>query len=381
MDLLTTTDLQALTHDDQSGLAVSLFVPTTPAPANAQIDPLRWKNLLAAVGSSLDDSGADKDATKSLLAPAWDLHADPTAWRYMSDGLAMYLRPGWHRTYRVPVQVPEVAAVGDRFLVSPVLGAISNDDHFLLLAVSQRNVRLLEGTRHRLEAVELPDVPADLRDVIEAPDARSDTMTRSLGGGRAVFHGHGAADDDFKNDEVVRFLRQVSSGLHSYLADQDRPMVLVGLDRNVGLFREVNTYRNVLEHAVNSNPDGVSDHDLHAAAWPVAEEHFAQKKRAAIERFRELHGTGQASADTERIQTAADEGRVDTLLVPRERSCWDREQGGRPTVVTLGEDPSLAECERFDRSVLATLTHGGDVYQVDEPSLLEGRLMAATFRY
>ncbi len=381
MDLITSTDLQTLTSADQPGPAVSLFIPTNRVPTNEQVDPLRWKNLLTGVASSLDDAGIDKAEAESLLAPAWKLHGDVSAWRHMSDGLAMFLRPGWHQTFRVPVNVPQVAAVGDRFLVSPLLGAIARDDHYLLLAVSQRDVRLLEGTRHRAETVELPEVPTSLRDVIEAPDPRSDTMARSLGGGRAVFHGQGAADDDFKNDEILSFLRQVNDGLQAYLASQDRPMVLVGLERNIGLFREANTYRHVLEHAVNSNPDDLSAGDLHHAAWPIAEEHFAQTKRAVLERFGTLHGTGLASVDPEAIHSAADQGRIETLLVPRQQSCWDRSQGGHPTVVRLGADQSFAECELFDRAVLNTLTSGGAVYQVDEPSPLEGHLMAAVFRY
>ncbi|MEO5724773.1 MAG: hypothetical protein ABIQ39_12035 [Ilumatobacteraceae bacterium] len=384
MDLLTTTDLKALTGADQRGPAVSIFMPTSRVSANAQIDPLRWKNMLTAVASSLDEEMVDKDTLEALLAPARELHADLWAWRHMSDGLAMFIRPGWNRIYRVPIDLPQLVAIGDRFLVSPLLGAISSEDHFLLLAVSQRDVRLLEGTRHRVEAIELPDVPVSLRDVVEAPDPRSDTMTYSLGGGRsgrAVFHGHGAADDEFKNEEVVRFLRQVGDGLQPYLADQARPVVLVGLDRNVAMFREVNTYANVLERAVISDPDDLSAEDLHEAAWPIAAEHFAKAKHAAIERFGNLHGTGLASGDAETIQSAADQGRVETLFVSREPSCWGPDDDGRPAVIRLGADQGLAECELLDLSVLATLTSGGKVYQVDGPSPLDGRLMAATFRY
>lgn len=381
MDLLTTTDVQALADSDQPGPAVSLFMPTSRVVANAKIDPLRWKNLVTAVAASLDDAGIEEDVVDTLLAPARELHDDLSAWRYMSDGLAMFLRPGSQRTYRVPVDVAEVATIGERFVISPLLGAISRDDHYLLLAVSQRDLRLLDGTRHHADVVELPDVPADLRDVIEAPDPRSDTMTRSLGGGRAVFHGHGAADDEFKNDEILSFFRQVNNGLHPYLADQDRPMVLVGLDRNVALFREVSTYGNVLERTVATNPDDLSAADLHTAAGPIAADYFARSKHAAVERFGQLHGTGGASTDAEKIRSAADEGRVETLLVARDHSCWNRDDGGPPPVVRLGDDPSFADCETFDRSVIATLHNGGEVYQLDEPSPLEGRLMGATFRY
>lgn len=384
MDLLTTTDLKSLTTDGEHGPAVSLFMPTSRAPADARVDPLQWKNLLTAAATSLHDEGLDEDAVDALLEPAWKLHADLWAWRYMSDGLAMFLRPGWQRLFRVPVEVPHMAVIGDRFAVSPLLGAISSEDHFLLLAVSQRNVRLLEGTRHRVEEVELPDVPVSLRDTIEAHDPRSDTMTRSLGGGRsgpAVFYGQGAGDDEFKNEEMTRFLRRVAEGIHSYLAAQHRPMVLVGLERNVGLYRDVNSYGNLLEHTVSQNPDELSVEELHDAAWPVAAEHFSEARRSAIERFGDLHGTGMASANPTTIHTAADQGRVETLLVAREPSCWDRAAGGRPEAIRLGAEQDLAACELYDRSVLATLLNGGKVYRVDEPSLLGDQLMVATFRY
>jgi hypothetical protein len=384
MELLTTTDLQALTHDEEHSPAVSIFMPTSRVSVEVQADQLRWKNLIGAVETALHDDGIDKAAAATLLAPAWELHADVRFWQHVSDGLAVFLRPGWHRIVRVPVAVPQVATVGDRFVVSPLLGAISSEDHFLVLAVSQQKVRLLEGTRHHVEEVELRDVPTNLRDVIEAPDPRSDTMTRSLRGGRvgpAVFHGHGAGDDTFKNDEAVKFFRRVDDGLRRSLADQNRPMVLVGLERNVAAYRKVNTYPRVLDQAVHHNPDQMSADQLHDAAWPIAHTLFSQSKRAAVERLGELIGTGLASTTAATIHAAAQQGRVDTLFVTGEPSCWNGTVGGRPSVVRLGDEQELAACELLDRCVLATLLNGGEIYTTSDSSMLNGGLMAATFRY
>jgi hypothetical protein len=72
------------------------------------------------------------------------------AGRYMSDGLVTFLRPGWHRMFRVPTTVPEVATIGDRFVISPLLRVVTGAAHFLVLTVSQRRVRLLEGCRAAL---------------------------------------------------------------------------------------------------------------------------------------------------------------------------------------------------------------------------------------
>jgi hypothetical protein len=106
MDLLTGTDLEALAVPDEQGTHVSLFMPTHRSGSELEADPLRWKNLVRGVASVLAARGERKPDIDELLAPAWELHADSSAWEHMSDGLAVFLRPGWTRVYRVPVDVP-----------------------------------------------------------------------------------------------------------------------------------------------------------------------------------------------------------------------------------------------------------------------------------
>lgn len=385
MDLLTKADLKSLVEPVVHGPAVSLFMPTHRIVTDVEADPLGWKNLLTGVASASREEGVAKGEVDDLLAPAWDLHADPLRWQHMSDGLVMFLRPQWHQSFRVPVEVPHVATVGDRFVISPLLGAVSGEEHFLVLTVSQRRVRLLEGTRHHIEEVELRDVPTSLREIIEAPEPRSNTMARpAFQAGRpgpAVFYGHGAADDAFKKDEVLRFLHRVADGLQVYLADQDHPMVLVGLGELVGTYREVNAYGAVLDRTVDRNPDQLTAEELHEAVWPIVDERFAGAKRSAIERFGELHGTGQASVDPAEIETAASQGRVDALFLAAEAACWDEAASHGTRVISLGTEKDFAACEQLDRTVVATLVSGGTIYSVSERSLLDGGSMAATFRY
>ncbi len=388
MDLVTRADLKSLAEPVEGGPAVSLFSPTQRIVTDAEADPLRWKNLLTGVTEALREQGISRNESDELLGPAWDLHADTLAWQHMSDGLVMFLRPGWHRTFRVPVEVAHVGTVGDRFVISPLLGAVSGEEHFLVLTVSQRRVRLLEGTRHRVEEVELAEVPTSLREVVEPPDPRSHTMARPANRagrpGPAIFYGHGAADDSYKKDEVTRFLRVVADGLEPYLVDQDHPMVLVGLEELVGIYREVNTYPKVLERSVDHNPDELSTEELHEATWPVVEERFESAERSAIARFGELHGTGQASTDGAEIADASSEGRVDALFLADGASCWDDPGAQSPLVVRLGaggNDEGVADCERLDRTVVATLVNSGTIYAVSDEPLLDGAPVAATFRY
>ena len=63
--------------------------------------------------------------------------------------------------------------VDDRFHVSPLLPLIAGDGHFFVLALSQNQIRLLEGTRDRVEEVELPGVPLGVRDALQGEEVQS----------------------------------------------------------------------------------------------------------------------------------------------------------------------------------------------------------------
>jgi hypothetical protein len=385
MDLLTKADLEQLAERDGTEPHLSLFIPTHAFGAGTQTDPIRWKNLVSRVEQVLGEHGMRAPDVADLLTPAWQLRDDHRAWRYMSNGLAAFLRPGWHRMFRVPVAVPEVATFGNRFVVGPLLRIVTGDSHFLVLTVSQRRVRLLEGSLQRVEELELTDVPTALRDVIAPPEPRSDTLAFPLSSGSprgraAVFYGHGTADDDFKQNQVRSFLRQVADGLDDYLTGQDLPMVFVGLDELVSMYREVNRYPHVLDDAVRRNADELSAEELHAAAWPLVETMLSQERAAAVARFEELHGTGLAVNSPAKIEEAARHGRVDTLFLATEPWCWEQ-RGGDSTVAALGADDAFAHCELLDRAAFDSLASGAHVYAIPAAEVPGGGDVAAIFRY
>jgi hypothetical protein len=200
-------------------------------------------------------------------------------------------------------------------------------------------------------------------------------------GGRAIFYGHGAADEEFKQNEVERFMREVADGLDGYLSGLDLPMVLVGLEQVVSTYRSVNSYRHVLDDAVVQNPDELSPEELHAAAWPVVAERLREDQERLVARFAELHGTGMASADLAKIEEAAANGRVETLLLSAEPSCWERETTGPPTVHQLGAEGDFAHCELLDRAAVDTLRQGGSIWAVTGSSVPGDGDAAAVFRY
>src|SRR5581483_5122948 len=172
-----------------------------------------WKNLLRQSGGSLEAYGLRTPAARDLLRPAWGLLENSSFWKHQSDGLAYFLAPEFIRCFRLPVPLPELAVVGHRFHLKPLLPVLSSDGRFYVLAISHDAVRLFQGSRYSVSEVDLNHVPHNLEEALLTHD-RDEPLTfhthPALGYGRrgAIFHGHGVGIDD-RQDDLLRYFQQV----------------------------------------------------------------------------------------------------------------------------------------------------------------------------
>lgn len=294
----------------------------------------------------------------------------------MGDGLAMFLRPGWSASYRVPLEVPELAAYGDGFILSPVLPLLS-DQNYVVLALSQKAVRVLRGSRDRIGELDVPGVPEAFGEVYDEgrqPDSvpRASTTGR---GGQAVFHGPGGMDNLHKED-VVEFFRMVARGVEEHLAGRSIPLILAGLPEWVAVYRELNGYPHLVDAAIERNPDDMSADDLRAAAWELVSERLEAETSRLLDRLNEQRAHGTGVVDPHETLTAAREGRVDTLLLTAD-GCYGPSHDGR--VVVLPSDGDGDVCALADAAARATLRNGGAVRVVAE--LPEDATVGAVLRY
>jgi Bacterial archaeo-eukaryotic release factor family 3 len=330
MDVIRRTDLERLALQGR-GPCVSVFLPTHRAGPEAQQGPIRLKNLLRQAIKALQADGVKAPMIHSVLAPLWRLVDDGLFWQYQSDGLALYSRPGWWRALRVPLDLPELAVVANRFHIGPLLPLLTSDGHFFVLALSQNRIRLLEGTCDRLEEVDLPGVPPGIRDALQGQEAQKPLQlyVADRGGvaARGIFHGHGSASD-VQKERVLRYFRKVNRALREVLAGERAPMVLAAVEHLAPVWRQVNAYPHLVDQVLAGSPEELGPHELHARVWAVAEPLFLQGQRAAAAKYHQLAGTGRTSRDPREIIRAAKEGRVETLFAARQPTGVGSANGG-----------------------------------------------------
>lgn len=378
MDILSGYELAALGADGPTP-CVSIFLPTHRARPETDQDPIRLKNLLGEAAAQLGTLGLRASDSGDLLDAATVLLDRPSFWLHLSDGLAVFLRPGAIRTFRLPLPFDELVTVGHRFHLKPLVPYLAADGRFFVLALSQNQVRLLEGSRHSIDEVRLDDVPESLSEALRFEDHESQLLLHVTGGGhsgQAIFHGHGVGAD-VEKERLARFCRAVDRGLAEILREERAPLVLAGVEYVTAVFRDVSRYRGLTPAAIVGNPEEVPDGELHTRAWEIVQPRFKAGLHADIERFRDLRGTGRTSDDLADVLAAAQAGRVAVLFAARDREVWGTLTDGEPQI---HERQRPGAEDLVDAAVVAGLRTGARIH-VLEDGALPSMPVAAIFRY
>jgi hypothetical protein len=354
--------------------------------AEIQQDPIRLKNLLKEAEEALVTMGLRSPEAGELLEPAQELQADYEFWQHQSDGLAILISSGLFRAYRLPIEFEELVVVTDRFHVKPLLPLLSGDGRFYVLALSQNEVRLLQGTRYSVVEVDLEDVPKSLTEALRYDDPEKQlqfhTQTQTPGGRGdrgAIFHGHGVVSDEDKKD-ILRFFQKVDRGLQDVLKDEQWPLVLAGVGYLLPIYAEASTYLHLLSQGIEGNPEELSPEDLHLEAWTIVLPHFQKAQQEAIARYQQLANTERASKDIRAIVPAAHYGRVDTLFVALGLQYWGAFDPQTNMIDIHGEEEP-GDDDLLDLAAVQTLLHGGEVYALEPAKVPDGVPLAAVFRY
>ncbi|MCA2218901.1 baeRF3 domain-containing protein [Jidongwangia harbinensis] len=371
MDILNAHDLTALS-DQRGGFRVSVFLPTHRAGRQTERNAIRLKNLLRQAEQALIDDGLSAAATDQMIEPGRRLLDRARSWERLSDGLAVFLDPSGIQHFRVPLRLPELTAVGDRFLTRPLLPLLSTGGHFYVLALSQDEIKLFRGSRYGLDEVAVDGLA--LAVWLTMPRRRTPVHAfvadRGGTGGRAVFHG---IEDD-TTPLVLQHFRRVDRALREVLQADAAPLVLAGVRSTQALYRQVNTYAALMGDGVDGNPWDLGPEQLHRHAWPLVEPVLCGEETIAAGAYKQLRGTGRTCTDTVAVGAAAREGRVETLFVRT-----DAPGTGKRTVIRLHEH--TGEVDHLDDAAISTLRHSGTVYAVPRDRMPDTSPMAATLRY
>lgn len=384
MDLITMEKLKEILAIS-SDWCVSVYMPTHRMGREMEQDPIRLKNLLKDVENRLLAKGLRLPDVREGLEKPLQLLQDGPFWQHQSDGLALFFTKEYFCFFRLPVNFAETTVITDRFHTKPLLPILTSDGAFHILAISQNRIRLLEGTQHTVQEIELGEVPKTLSETLPEEllkrHKQFHTGTASRGGavGRAAISHSQDPSDDLKI-HISSWFRTIDKTVATLLSDTKCPLVLAGVDSLFPLYKEVNSYPYLLDNGIPGNPDVMQAEELHSKAWAIVEPVFNKEREDATALYRQLAGTGRTTTDVAAAVLAAHHGQVAMIFVAVGVQVWGKVDLEK-NLVELDETAQLGDEDLLDSAAIQTLIKGGDVFVVSQEDVPGKGFLAAVLRH
>jgi hypothetical protein len=388
METLTRRDFDALLAADRP-CCVSLYMPTHRTGPEIREDATRFSNLMRKAAEQLQARGVSGLRLQAITKSLEELKHDSVFWQNQADGLAIFFDEGERRQFRLPLQFREECVVANRFHLRPLLPLFQGDGRFYILAVSQKSVRLFQGSRFAVSEIRDERLPKNLREALNIDEYVQSLQFNSmkgagLGGGTrggAAFHGQGGSNMDVKkSDELIPYFRRIDAALQELFGAERSPLVFAGVEYLFPLFKEATQYDGLVDEPVTGGVDRALPEELHAQAWPLVKHRFERLRDSELERLAAASDPKPHSHELPEILSAAHMGQIETLFIDERADIFGH--------VAFAEDGSLTQAEEagdgedlLNVAAVETLRTGGKVFTVASQALPNGSHAAARLRW
>lgn len=376
--MISRADLETLMRHHAKPCA-TLTMPTDPPGLAVRQNSVRLDNLIGECERKLTALGLGRALL--LLDPARALVGDEAFWASGRRGLALFLAPDFARIVDLPRAVEELATIGERFRIAPLLPFVGErKTAFYLLAISAARATLFRVDSEAMSP-EDADLPQGVQSVASMTDYEQTTHANPMSGVPAD-QGLGAGPEELRKGQLLQYLNKLASAVKARIGHVQVPVLLAAQPEIAGNFRKQSELNNLWPQHLDVNPDALDTDDLRRRAWELLAEEVEDDAEESIDHFNSLfHGSSpRAKTRPDEVVRAARWGRLDTLILAEGQHVWGRfdEQADR---VETHREPQAGDDDLLDRAALETLLNGGEVKVVDRDHVPGGGYVAAILRY
>lgn len=386
MERLNKKEVDLLLQKRGEGLSISLYMPTLRGREGSMENPIRFKNLIAKVENELAVEGLSQLERQKILEPAHIFVNESYFWSNQSKGLAFFLSNGFYRYYRLPIEFNERAVVKNSFYLKPLFNLLSSDKQFYVLALSQKDARLLRGTRDTIEEMDLSEVIQRFEEKFgkELPEQslQFHTRTQSAGSGprAAIFYGGSGDLNNIQKERLRKYFRFIDQELHQMVDEKNVPLLLACVEELTPLYREISKYPLLMEQTIDGNPDNMKAQEIYQRAGEIMEPYFQKKLEEAKSQYYELKGTGKTSNNLQEILPASFHGRTRDLFVNLDEQQWGwyyHETGE----IAWGEESLPDNEELLDLAATEAYVNNGNIFALKSDEMPDSEPISTIFRW
>lgn len=368
IDMPTRADIERIAAA-RDPLSISIYLPTSPLPTQAEENRLRARALIDQAIKRIWEL-TDKRTARAFEDDLYALVDDQHYWTDLGRSLAILATPEVMVEFRLANELTEYVSVADRFAISPILRAVTFPQAAFVLALSQNGARLVEVSAGE---------PARYVDVDGIPeDAESTVGIRSIGGRSPYGRLQG---DEGRKVRLTQYARAVDHALRPVLNGNALPLIVAATEPLASIYRGLTGYTGLAGEGIRGNPDELSDAQLADAARPILDGIYREELESLNSLFAARSGSGRAVSDLSDLARAATFGVLDTLTVNMDAQVCGY-IGDDGSLVLEGDDaervPGHDALEEIARRALAT---GARVLAVRGEDLPDGVDATGILRY
>ncbi len=365
------------------GPCVSVYMPLAVSPIGqaGNVSALQWRELMAGLENQVAIWGAEG---RQLLDSISNFQALASEASVSGKSIAVLRSADVFRVTSLQSEVPAKAVLGNELWIRPLLLELTVGRSFYLLALSQNDVRLLHCTTSSSEEIPIGRGSATSFDAYmnsAKPDharVNGASAGSSAGSARTVV-GTTNTERETKEEYLTHFFQQIDRGVTESLKGHTEPLVTVGVDYELSLYKTVNSYSNLIEEGVQGAPNSLKSGEMHARALLALRRDYDSRVDDVLAEYDHKVGGG-ASNRLKDVVTAAHDGRVLTLVVSDSLTTTGsfdeatHEVSGRAK--GAGNDQDLV-----NDAAIQTILHAGNVFVAGNHKMPHGSPVAAIFRY
>ncbi|WP_297535036.1 hypothetical protein [Nitrobacter sp.] len=325
-------------------------------------------NLAKQAYAQLEAGGLDKRRLALLAEQLDDLLDDDEFWRFQAHSLAIFATPDTIQTFRLANRLQSTIEVADRFLLKPLMRAITFPNEAFVLAISENDVRLIEV---------FPDLPPQRLQVPGLPkDAASAVKVSSLNNRTSLRRVMGSEGQKVR---LAQYSRMVDAAIRPILAGRDVPLILAANEPVATIFRSINNNPNLVPETLTVTDDRSTESEIAAAARPILDAAYAREIEGVRALFEQRANDRRATTDISDAARLATFGGIETLLVNFDEIVHGTVDEDTGAVVFGEEGPDTYGI--VDEIMRRALTSGARVIAARKNDIPGAGSLAATLRY
>ncbi|KKR96141.1 MAG: hypothetical protein UU47_C0018G0001 [candidate division TM6 bacterium GW2011_GWE2_41_16] len=301
----------ALIQAYQGYPAVTIISPTHRSIPDRQQDPTMLKNLVKEAKAKLTQELPQKQV-QHLLDKLDALVADIDFSKTL-DAIALFVSDTIAKSFMVPGTVQPHVNIDSTFFTKPLVRMLQRTVRYWVLSISEKPTRLFMGNGDGLVEILEPDnnsfgVP---QNGFPFPYEGSDESAIM-----AIATGDRAGD--YFDNHKKNYIRTIDELLSKFLAQDPLPVVLMGTEKNMTMFKELSNNNQRIMFTIEGDHARTTVENLSKLVWPQVDEYFTEQQKQKVENFKQSIGSLKHAFGAQAVWFAAQEGRVHELLVEKD---------------------------------------------------------------